>query len=234
MALKNSSLVVIDGGIYSILKLDWPVVVCFFFGGGGGVFNVQGIFLIGYSCFFLDVFFFIFILIKTDWDFTGFELSFFTTIYGEYVWNMFFSNHCVLSQISKFGWSPCRVLAVKWWATVNLKKKKVVGFAGCNLKSEAYFFLMLMPYYCHECCCCCCCCCCFYLCCYHALIIQFYYYIQFFSLCNFHVWMCCQLQTSLISRTFPSWRQRQNCLKMILKSFEPQKKNITAFHYKVG
>ena len=36
MALKNSSLVVIDGGIYSILKLDWPVVVCFFFGGGGG------------------------------------------------------------------------------------------------------------------------------------------------------------------------------------------------------
>ena len=60
MALKNSSLVVIDGGIYSILKLDWPVVVvCVFFGGGGGGYSMfKANFMIGYSCFFLDVFFY--------------------------------------------------------------------------------------------------------------------------------------------------------------------------------
>ena len=71
MAFTNSSLVVIDGGIYLILKLDWASCVFFGFFWGLGVQCSRHFLWLAASVRFPDVF------LLTDWDPMGWNSAFF-------------------------------------------------------------------------------------------------------------------------------------------------------------
>ena len=107
----------VEGGIQCSRQILWLATVVF-----------------SWMCFFIFILFKrIGILRDSNYHFSP---PFMVNMFG----TCFFPTTAFCRKSPSFGWSPCRVLAVKWWATVNLKKKKVVGFAGCNLKSEANFF----------------------------------------------------------------------------------------------
>ena len=100
---------------------------------------------------------------------------------------------------------------MKWWATVNLKKKKVVGFAGCNLKSEAYFFdadALLLS---------------------RMLLLLLLLFLFMLLPCAYH-------SILLLHTVFLALQL--SCVDVLSiatsKSFEPRKKHITAFHHTVG
>ena len=52
----------------------------------------------------------------------------------------FFPTTAFCRKSPSFGWSPCRVLAVKWWATVNLKKKKSWVLRVATSSQKRIFF----------------------------------------------------------------------------------------------